>query len=479
MAYKHQVSTSEQATSILTPVEVDSAIPVVFGTAPINMTDLTNVNKLNYFANYTEAVQAMGFVPVNKTTGFYDFTLSESIDVFFNLYQVQPVIFVNVLDPEKHKTSVASETVAIVNRKGVLAKTGAIKSSVVITSAVLGTDYELIFNSNGELVISLTETGVITDTATVSYDYLDPSKVTPADIVGGVTVEGVASGLQLSDEIFPAFRRVGANFLAPKYSSDAQVISSLKARVKDLSGLFKAQALIDIPTSEVKLYSKAAQWQNDNNAIDPHLHSYWPLLSLAGTKYHMSLQAAAVMATVDSNNNDTPHKSPSNENYQADATVLEDGAEVRLTVPQAAEQLNGQGINTAINFIGGWKAWGNNTTAYPSNTDVKDRWIACRRMSNWLQNTCILTLWQEIDDPIDTKQIEQAVDTINMWLNSLTGQGSILGGRLEFLQSENPTISLMNGKTKYHLYYASPVPNEEIEVVFEYDPSYFDSLFAE
>ena len=45
MAYKHGVYVSEVPTSILPAVVVDSALPVIFGTAPVNMTDPTNVNK--------------------------------------------------------------------------------------------------------------------------------------------------------------------------------------------------------------------------------------------------------------------------------------------------------------------------------------------------------------------------------------------------------------------------------------------------
>ena len=46
MAYNHGVKTSEVATSLLPPVQSDSGIPFIVGTAPINMTeDVTNVNK--------------------------------------------------------------------------------------------------------------------------------------------------------------------------------------------------------------------------------------------------------------------------------------------------------------------------------------------------------------------------------------------------------------------------------------------------
>ena len=45
MAYNHGVKISEVPTSILPPVQVEAAIPFIVGTAPVNMTDPTNVNK--------------------------------------------------------------------------------------------------------------------------------------------------------------------------------------------------------------------------------------------------------------------------------------------------------------------------------------------------------------------------------------------------------------------------------------------------
>lgn len=62
-------------------------------------------------------------------------------------------------------------------------------------------------------------------------------------------------------------------------------------------------------------------------------------------------------------------------------------------------------------------------------------------------------------------------------MNSLQGTGAILGGRIEFRPEDNPTIELLDGKSKFRVFIAPPIPNEEIEVVLEYDSSYFDTLF--
>ena len=44
MAYNHGVRISEVATSLLPTAEVSAGIPFIVGTAPVNMTDPTNVN---------------------------------------------------------------------------------------------------------------------------------------------------------------------------------------------------------------------------------------------------------------------------------------------------------------------------------------------------------------------------------------------------------------------------------------------------
>ncbi|MFD2087833.1 phage tail sheath family protein [Brevibacillus brevis] len=172
-----------------------------------------------------------------------------------------------------------------------------------------------------------------------------------------------------------------------------------------------------------------------------------------------------------------PYVSPSNKNIQANAVVNEADTEINLGVDQAA-YLNGEGIVTAINFVGGWKLWGNNTSVYPANTDVKDRFIPVRQMFNWIGNTLILTHWQVVDDPTNRRLIDTVVDSTNIWLNGLTAQGSILGGRVEFRAADNPVTSLLDGKVSYRLFLAAPVPAENIEFKLEFDVAYLQNLFA-
>jgi hypothetical protein len=146
--------------------------------------------------------------------------------------------------------------------------------------------------------------------------------------------------------------------------------------------------------------------------------------------------------------------------------------------PEQAGYLNGQGVVTALNFVGGWKCWGNRTGCYPSVTDVKDSMIPIRRMFNWIGNTLTLTFWQKVDYPANRRLIETIVDSANIWLNGLAARQFILGGRVEFQVDENPVTDLMDGNIKFHVYVTPPSPAKEISFILEYDPAYVATLFG-
>ena len=492
MAYNHGVKISEVPTSILPPAQVEAAIPFIVGTAPANMTDPTNVNKPVLCYSYDEAVAAFGYVPPveDSASGLkkYDFTLSEAIYSQFALFGVAPIIVVNVLDPTKHKKTATAKTVTLDSKTGsaTIVETGIILSTLKISQDVTtyqeGTDFVATFNDAGHLVITSKKDEdsfkvPVGASLTFAAEKLDPSAVTKSEIIGGVSAEGAKSGLELVGECFPRFRVVPGLIVAPMYSADPEVAAIMSAKAENINEHFRAISLIDAPTdSSVDSYSKVAEWKNNNNVVDPTQVVCWPMLSLSGTAYQMSTQLMGLIGKVDSDNDDTPYVSPSNKNYEMTAAVLTDGKEVWLG-PENAAYLNGQGVVTALNFIGGWKCWGNRTACYPSVTDPKDAFISVRRMFDWIGNTLVQTFWQRVDAPLNRRQIDTIVDSANIWLNGLAARQYILGGRVEFLESENPTTDLMDGIARFHVYVTPPSPNREIDFTLEYDVNYLSTLF--
>lgn len=483
MAYKHGVHVSEIPTSILPPVSVNSAIPFIVGAAPIAMADETNVNKPVLVSSYDDAVKAFGYCApkLDSASGLkkFEYSLSEFMHSQFALFGTGPAIMVNVLDPTKHKKTAETTEVTFdaKTKTAVVQEIGVILSSVTLDAFARDKDYSLAFDSSGHLVITALADGSIDAAASVAFsaEVLDPSAITSEDILGGVDTNGKKSGLELISECFPRFRLVPGLILTPGYDN-ATIAAAKAAKAANINGHFSALALVDIPTDAVKQYSEAAAWKTNNNVTDPRQIACWPMLSLDGVAFHMSTQIAGVIGKTDADNGGVPYVSPSNHSINATSTILEDGEEVWLS-PDTAAYLNGQGIVTGLNFIGGWKCWGNRTATYPSNTDTKDAFIPVRRMFDWVGNTLTQTFWQKLDAPINRRLVESIVDSANIWMNGLVARQYLLGGKVEFLETENPTTDLMDGIIRVHVYLTPPSPAREIDFILEYDPSAFSGLF--
>ncbi|XOS91854.1 hypothetical protein ACLMAB_26270 [Brevibacillus laterosporus] len=155
MAYKHGIYGYEVPTSLLPPTQVDASTPVVFGTAPINLSkrDKLPVNEPILCHSYKEAVEAIGY-----SDDWEKYTLSEFIYSHFSLYAMAPVIFINVLDHEKHKQKVSNQTINVLKRVAVIEKEGILLDTIEITNGetVYSKEgYSVAFDSKGYVVITL------------------------------------------------------------------------------------------------------------------------------------------------------------------------------------------------------------------------------------------------------------------------------------------------------------------------------------
>lgn len=473
MAYYHGVSTRQIETSVSTPVTAGSGIAFVVGTAPVHVVG-GKINVPILANNYSEAVAALGY-----SDDWSKYSLCEVIYSHFKLYGVSPVIFVNVLDPAKHKTTVPATNIDLTEGKAYL-PLEAIKSTVVVkneggsTPYTLESDYDL-FYDNGKLVIEVLDGGTIPQAATklnVAYSKVDPALVTDAEVIGGFNVTTKeTTGFELIDKVFPMFGIVPDVLLCPGWSHKAEVAAIMSSKAQNINGIFEGKALIDVDTTAVKHYADAPAWKKAQNINAKTQILCFPMCKLGGKVFHMSTQAAGLMAKVDSENGDSPCESPSNKLLQINSTVLADGTEVALDLQQA-NFLNSNGIVTALNFIGGFVLWGNETACFPASTDVKDYFICVSRMFGWVSNSVILTYWSKIDSKLNRRLIDSIIDSLNIWLNGLTSEEKLLGGRVEFKEEENSTTSIMAGKAVFHIYMTPPSPAKELEFILEYDAAY-------
>ena len=477
MSYIHGVSTSEQSTGVFSPVRTESLVPFVVGTAPVHMIkegETGSVNKAELCYSLKEAVALFG-----ESSDWDNYTLCEAIDSEFRLFGVAPIVLVNVFDPSVHKeiavesvTLSADDSVSVAN-VGLLS--AVVKNEAGDTTYTDGIDYDIDMLTG---VISRISTGAIAEGSIISVDYTygDPSKVTAADIIGGIdSATGTKSGMELVNTVFPKFGIVPGTMIAPGWSHDSTVAAVLKAKSTNINNHFKAIGIVDVDDTVCRKYSDVSEYKNLNNLVDPNLVVCWLKLGLGDAVYHQSTQLASLMQKRAAESRGVPYESPSNKNYQMDR-ALANGSEVILGNEEAS-YLNSQGVVTAINFIGGWVSWGNRTSDYPSNTDVKDSFIASRQMYNWFQTELVLTYWKKIDKPMNRRLIEQILDSLNYRLNSLASGGYILGGRVEFDFEENSVTDLLDGIANFHVYLSTVVPMVEAHFTVEYDVNYFSTLF--
>lgn len=485
--YRHGVYTSEQPTSILPARTVDSAVVFAVGTAAVHTlgADATPpVNEPRIYYSYDEFVQDMGW----DAAHFNDYTLQELIYAHFALYRGAPVVCVNVFDPARHKSEVSGEALTFGAASSVrLAHPGV--SGLTLTSAS-GAGYEegkdyLLDAATGTLT-RLEDGTIAADAAlTAAYSWADVSKVTAADIIGGIEADtGASSGLELIDEVYPRFRLVPSLVLAPRFCEDDAVAIVMAAKCDGVNGLFKAICLVDIPTDgedAVTRYSDVPGYKEKHNLTDPLMLVCWPKVRLGDDVYGLATHMAGLMASTDADHEGIPYASPSNKRLDITSCgyTAEDGSwkEVWLDL-QKANYLNGQGVYTVSNFDGGMKSWGGRMACYPSNTDPKDACDSIRRFFNWYQARFILTYFAKVDSPLTRRLVQTFLKSEQIALDGYTAREIILGGSISFDETENPVTDLMDGIMRFHLRLTPPPPARDVEAIFEFDPDNLKGLFA-
>ena len=140
MPVKHGVFVYENDTALSAPILADTAVQCVIGAAPVWMLDdpaaVTNVPVL--VTSATEAMEKLGYVE-----DFANYGLCQTMYLTSNLYQVQPVVYINVLDVSTMKKT--AETVSLtapIASRVVVDKEAVIKGLVAIvqdeTTLVIG-----------------------------------------------------------------------------------------------------------------------------------------------------------------------------------------------------------------------------------------------------------------------------------------------------------------------------------------------------
>jgi uncharacterized protein len=486
-AFQHGVTWSDVPTAILVPIRSPSGINFVVGCAPIHLAATpAPINRPRLYNTYAQAVREMGF-----SYDFVNFNISEHMDAAFVRFGVGPVVYNNVFDPARHRRSIASRPLSVINGLAVIPDLLVIPASIRLTLDDEDLEPLVDFVATHNVGTGRVEIAFLTEDVEdgttglmARFDVADTSLVTKSDIIGGYDlVTGKPTGLECVEEVFPLFGYIPSIILSPGFSSDPEVASVMVAKCESINGAFRARCAIDVNTRLAPHPMDVPNYKRQNNLVFARQDVLYPKLALGERNYRFSSQWGPLQMFTDATRGfNVPYFSPSNKNLRMTGTVIagEGDNVVEQTVDfRDANYLNSQGITTSINTSGGWKAWGNRTAIFPGDNDPKDIWIPVRRMFDYIGNNVVLTVQSQVDEPGNRRLIDRVITTINNVLNGYIGMGALLGARCEFREDENPQTQILDGHYVFHLFLGVPIPAEWIEFKIEYDVSYLSTLFAE
>ena len=476
---KHGVYILEEGTALTAPITSGSSIQVVIGTAPVHMVeDPAAVVNVPILANSAaEAMAALGYVD-----DFENFTLCQTMYATNNLFQVSPVVYINVLDPSNHNKAMTTDSVEVELLQARITEKGVIPSMLTVQNGdqtlVDGTDYTTEFDTDGSLLINLISggRGQGAQTLTVSGKVIDPSVVTKTDIIGSYNVaSGKETGMELIRQVYPKLGVVPGLLLAPGWSQEPEVGIALAAKAANINGVFKAMAILDLDTTTATKYTDVKEIKENRGFTSEFCYPLWLSFRVGDYILAGSAVAAALISYTDASNDDVPSISPSNKLLGVTGTCLADGTEVNLDQDQA-NVVNSYGVATALN-MNGWKLWGNYTGAYPSSTDPKDIWFPVRRMFNWQGNNFILSYFDKVDDPMNQILIESVVDSENIRCAAYAPD-KWAGANIQYLKSDNPDTDILAGRMTFRQSIAPYTPAQEINNILSYDTALLASTLT-
>lgn len=461
--YKHGAY-AELGTSIAQSAVQAGTVAVYVGVAPVNLVkgyaDAEVVNLPVKINNFTDAQKKIGY-----SEDWGNFTLSEAVAAHFDngLENIGPIYCINVLDPTTHKKVQATNTsITFTNNVAEFASDTVILDTVTIESHVKDTDFTVDYNfTTGKVIItSLKE--ALKGTVTAAYFEVDLSKITEETIIGGVTADGVYTGLGALQLLYTRENQICNLLGCPKYSEIPEVYAEMIAACSEINGHWQAFFTADIPIvdaddNKVDTITKAKTWRTTNGYDSERSEIFWPQFKDVRTDriFHGSVLAIVSYLKTDYEHDSVPFESCSNKEVPIGKQYFgADSTNQGFDQMTATADLNAYGISTAVFWGGKWVLWGGNTAKYQFGKDIDPRAIDCHymRMLFHCMNGFQRRQAVNIDKPFNLQLKDSILNEEQEILDTYIAQGGLLiGSKILFLASDNSTADMINGDFVYQL----------------------------
>lgn len=478
MAFLHGVETIEQLAGPVPIRSARTAVIGIVGTAPTWALDPANVtkNELVQILNPDQAARYAGDL-------YPGYTLPRALKSIHGQGSGL-VLMVNVFDWDEHVDQAEDVEHTFDSRDRLRLEHYGVRDLVLTddtgnTTYVEGEDYT--YTPAGE--VRRIEGGDIPFGATVlaSYTYADPSKVQPADIVGGTDpLTGKRSGLALFREAFSRFGFAPKMIHCPVYNTQ----QSVAAEMLVLAEVLRAKAIYDAPVGTT--YQEAIESRGPTGTVPtfntdsdrakllfPHLKAFNPITGEDELVPYSSFWCG-VRARVD--NDEGYWVSASNHEIRG-ITGVELALTAAINDPNTETNLlNEAGITTVFQMFGvPPRVWGNRMAAWPSVTTVNN-FETVRTTADVIHESIEMAVLQFIDRPIDQGLIDAVVESVNAFIRSLIARGAILDGRCWYDPEDNPPADVAQGQLRFRYDFGPKVPGERFTFIAVTNANYLESL---
>lgn len=451
MAYLHGTYGEFDKSIGLVPVSTDT-IPVYVGVAPVNL-----VRGYEAMGNVNAPLQVKTMVAAQSLFGYSSdwekFSLCETFAMHFQneIANVSPIVVINVLDPAIHKKSgeATTQELTFVNGTAKIKSDTIILDTLALADKVEDTDFKVDYDfTAGEVILtSIAEVPLTTVNAT--YNEIDIAMIEATDIIGGVTAEGVYTGLGCVSLVYPELGLIPNIITVPAYSHTPEVYKAMLQAATKINGHWDAVINVDIPIENNDTIAKAVQWKKDHAYISERAKIFYPKWQLKdGTVYHLSTIATWLMCLVDGTHNGVPMETPSNKQIPAGKQYFGEESKNKGYDQQTSNELNENGITTAIYWGGAYVLWGGHTAAYQYGlvTDARTIFDVSIRMMMYVTNDFQREHALKIDAPMTKSLADTIKNREQEKLDALVALGALIGEPVcEFKESENSTTQLMEG----------------------------------
>lgn len=451
---------------------VQSSVIGLVGTAPKGP-----VNKPTLIlGSLSEAVKIFG----EETPGF---TIPTALRGIFQKVGAM-VVVINVANPSETKLTTTNNGESRTFDEDDLINLGKYSVSNIVvekladnTSYAEGTDYS-VDKENG--VILRLKDGAIKEgeTVSVSYFYLDPSKISMSEVVGGVNRDGTYNGVQCLLASQTEAKVQPRILIAPGFTSEKpdvegeKVANPVVAELIAIAERLRAMVIADCPDGSKE---DAVDYVEDWGSA--RLICAYPNSKVYNSKTDSfsnepySIRIAAAIAYTD--NERGFWCSPSN--------TLLDGI-VGLSKPIdftlgdtncLANFLNEKKIVTAIQEDG-FRVWGNRTTS----ADPKWTFISVRRTADMINDSLLKAHLWAVDRNITKTYVEDVTEGVNNYLRYLKNIGAIIDGKCWADPTLNTPDQIEQGKITFDFDFCPPYPAEHITFRSRMTNNYLTEIFA-